>query len=113
MEHLTEEVTDHRLWLSVSNANGKILISSNDTSSFSWSEAGPSTEQYKKFKKYLDLRVKNLVIDTVRTGQIQSETLTAALAVDQSLTYQHVRPVIYALAEAGISRYGFETRIIR
>jgi hypothetical protein len=37
---------------------------------------------------------------------------TAVLAVDQKLKFNHLRPVIYALAEARISKYGFETRMI-
>jgi hypothetical protein len=35
------------------------------------------------------------------------------LAVDQKLKYIHLRPVIYALAEARIAKYGFETRMLK
>jgi biopolymer transport protein ExbD len=39
--------------------------------------------------------------------------VTAVLAVDKSLTYSQISPVITALAAANISKYGFETKIIR
>ena len=32
------------------------------------------------------------------------------LAVDQSLKYLHIQPILAALAQAGISDYAFETR---
>jgi len=113
MEHATTEVADHELWLSVAAKGGKIIVTTSDSNVFEWSEGGPTQREALALTDYLKSRVKDLIIGTVRTGQVSQESLTASVAVDQSLTYQHIRPLLYALADAGISRYGFETRIVK
>lgn len=64
------------------------------------------------------LRIKELIHGRV-AQQIKSAALkrtsyrnefTALLVVDQKLDFRHVRPVINALAYAGITDYGFQTR---
>jgi hypothetical protein len=81
--------------------------------SFTWPESGPSKEDLSPLKTYLQARARELVLDTVRIGQIGPQNHTAVIAVDHALTFHHVRPVIYELGHAGFSRYGFETRLLR
>ena len=40
-----------------------------------------------------------------------SNQLIVVLAIDQKLKYSHIRPILYALAEAGINQYAFETSL--
>jgi hypothetical protein len=72
---------------------------------------GPSQKDYEVFEKYMKAWAKRHLQNVVRSGQITADTNLAAIAIDQKLTYHHVRPVIYALAAAGVSKYGFETRL--
>ena len=113
MEYPAPESPTQSLWLSVSVVSGKVVVTTSGTERFAWAEAGPSAEDLKGLDAYLNLSARELVETTVRTGQIHKHSHTAAIAVDHSLTFHHVRPIIYALGRAGFSRYGFETRIVR
>lgn len=106
-------VADKEIWLSVGIRNDLIVIATPEGQSFSWPISGPDNAQLALLQDYLTERARYLVSDSVRRGQLSGNHNSAALSVDQSLTYQHVRPIIYALAGAGFSRYGFETRIVR
>jgi hypothetical protein len=106
-------VADKEIWLSIGIRNDLIVIATPEGKFFSWPISGPDTAQLALLQDYLTERARYLVSDSVRRGQLSGNHNSAALSVDQSLTYQHVRPIIYALAGAGFSRYGFETRIVR
>ncbi len=104
---------DKEIWLSVGIRNDLIVIATPEGDTFSWPMSGPDKAQLAVLQDYLTARARYLVASSVRSGQLSGNQNSAALSVDQSLTYQHVRPIIYALAGAGFSRYGFETRIVR
>jgi hypothetical protein len=113
MEYPATKVNDRAIWLSISAKDGKILVTTAGQESFSWSELGPSNKDLKPLQSYLEARARDQVMSTVRIGQITNQSHTAVLAVDQTLTFFHLRPIIYALSQAGFSRYGFETRLVR
>lgn len=110
-EYASEPVNDHELWLSIGLVDESVVVRTADNGFFVWPTKGPSQGDYAKLENHLQQWTKKHLTNVVRSGQIDSYTNTAALAIDQRLNYHHVRPVIYALASAGISRYGFETRI--
>ena len=103
---------EHDLWLSIATKNNQLIITSPHGDLFSWPVEGPDKKSISKFQTYLRHRAEELVKDSVRRGQIDEDRTMVALSVDQNLTYQHLRPVIYSLAQAGFSKYGFETRVI-
>jgi hypothetical protein len=113
MEYPATETSDHAMWLSASVKSGKVVVTTSGVDYFAWPEAGPSAEDLDTLNEYLALRAQELVKDTVRIGQVTSQSHTAVIAVDHSMTFHHVRPIIYALGRAGFSRYGFETRILK
>jgi hypothetical protein len=103
---------EREVWLSVGIKNEMIVVATPDGETFTWPAKGPKKEQMVGLEAYLLKRSHSMVEDAVRRGQLDGRRNVAALSVDQSLTYHHVRPIIYALAEAGFSRYGFETRVV-
>lgn len=113
MVHPSKPMPDHEIWLSIAVRAGRLEVSTQDGTTFSWAAAGPTQDEYNHFQKFLGTKSHKLVSDLIRTGQIGPHQAVAALSVDQSLTYQHVRPVIYALAASGFSKYGFETRVLK
>jgi hypothetical protein len=112
-EYPADPVKEHSIWLSIGIQGDLIAIRTSDSRFFSWSANGPSADEFKNFQNYLRQRAAEHLQDTVRRGKVNTQTNEAALAVDQGLTFHHIRPVIYALASAGFSKYGFETRLIK
>ncbi len=113
LEHNSEPSNNYDLWLSIGPQQDKLVISSINGETFSWPLAGPSKDQVLPFNEFLKKTARHLVEGTVLKGQITADDSLVALSVDQRLTFHHIRPVIYALAAAGFSKYGFETRIVR
>ena len=109
--HESTPAADHALWLSVGISENAIIINTASGETFRWPVEGPSQKDYDVFEKFMAAWAKRHLQNVVRSGQITADTNLAAIAIDQKLTYHHVRPVIYALAAAGISKYGFETRL--
>ena len=113
LEKISEISPDHEVWLSLAVKKEKLIITVSDGQVFSWSVEGPGDEDLEKLQFYLRQRAEEIVRDSVRRGQVDEVRGVAALSVDQGLTYHHIRPVIFALAGAGFSKYGFETRVLR
>jgi hypothetical protein len=103
--------SDHKIWMSVGLIDELIVIKTSSGKTFKWSAAGPSESDYDSFENHLKGWAKSHLQNTILAGQLLPSTNTAAIAVDQRLTAHHIRPVIYALAAAGVSRYGFETKL--
>jgi hypothetical protein len=105
-----DQTMDHKLWMSIGLQNKSIIIKTSGGHQFSWRSVGPSDDEYQQFEDHLKAWTKSNLQNTILEGQIRPSTNTAALAVDQRLTIHHIKPVIYALAAAGVTKYGFETR---
>ena len=110
-EYEAAESRDHRLWMSVGLSNDLIIIKTSSGKIFKWPAIGPSDGDYESFENHLKTWTKSHLQSTILAGQLLPSTNTAAIAVDQRLTAHHIRPVIYALAAAGVSKYGFETKL--
>lgn len=102
---------DHKLWMSVGLKDGRVMIRTSTDSQFSWSASGPTEDEYRSFEEHMQNWTKNHLKSLIVAGQLSADSNTAAIAIDQRLTFHHVRPVIYALAASGISKYGFETKL--
>lgn len=113
LEHPSAPSADQDVWLSVAAKDERIVVTTVTGDMFSWPIGGPSSKDLDGLNTYLKTRAEDLVKASVLRGQIHDKQNSVGLAVDQRLTYHHVRPIIYALADAGFSKYGFETRIVR
>ncbi len=91
--------------------NNKLLIITDDHQRFTIPVLAPDLDAMRPFIKYLDERVREIAFKTTLDMEVDRDRIRAVLAIDQKLKYFHVRPLLYALAEAKISHYGFETRM--
>ncbi|MCX6119378.1 MAG: hypothetical protein NT027_17705 [Proteobacteria bacterium] len=110
-----EPTTSPAMWFSIAPHEKGLAISSSDGAHFfieSQSQNGAPQNQFKEFEEHLRSRTKQVLGDVVLANRMDSNSAFVVLSVDESLTYAHVRPVIYALANAGISKYGFEGRVL-
>ncbi len=113
LEHQTDISNHSGVWLSIGTKKEQIVVRTTNGLTFSWSLSGPSQDQLRPLRDYLTLAARDVVEKSILKGQITKNDTIVALSVDQHLNFHHIRPVIYALAEAGFTKYGFETRILR
>lgn len=99
------------IWMAVTQDNEKILIVTDDHQRFTFPLASPDLETLRPLIKYLNARAHQIAFKSTLDLQVDEDRIRAVLAVDQKLKFIHIRPLLYALAEAKISSYGFETRM--
>ena len=113
IEFTGQESADAKLWISIAPQGEKIVLKGNDGRSFSWSLNGPSPIQRQDFEVYLRSRVHEIIQDSMLSDRMDSSTVRAVISLDEKLNFNHLRPIIYALASARITHYAFEGRIVK
>lgn len=113
IEQNSQPMSGFGVWLSIGAREGKIVVTTINGQSFSWPLSGPSKKEIELLGNFLKETARRVVEQSVMKGQIKAQDTVVALSVDQRLNFHHIRPVLYALADAGFTKYGFETRIIR
>lgn len=97
------------IWLSLYPSDGRVFVKTYDRQSFSWALENPSQEDIQPFVEYLKETVKKVKLSIGLTKEIDYVKTSAVISTDVNLNYYHVKPVLYALGQANISNYAFET----
>ena len=100
---------DSAIWLSVSPIGDDVIVTTNDRKVFRWPQKIRSEDDIRELVLYLKERVQQEIQSAALLQRIYNIQTTAVIAADQRLKYLHLRPIIHALAQAGINNYGFET----
>ena len=100
---------DSSIWLSVSPLNDEILVTTADRRIFRWSQFHPQNKDVDPLVTYLKKNIYEEIKSAALTKRALKGQTLAIIAADQRLTFLHIRPIISALAQSGISRYAFET----
>jgi hypothetical protein len=106
----SEPRPDAAIWMSVTPIGDEIVVTTGDRQVFKWRQQVRNAQELGFFVKYLKERVANEIEAAALAKRALKSQTTAVIAADQRLKYLHIRPIIYALAEAGISQYAFETQ---
>jgi biopolymer transport protein ExbD len=106
----SEPRADAAIWLSVTPIDDQIVVTTSDRKVFKWRQQVRTPVELSAFTNYLKRRVADEVEAAAMAKRALKKQATAVIAADQRLKYLHIRPIIYALAEAGISQYAFETQ---
>lgn len=104
-----EPSEDSAIWLSVIINGDDLVVSDNYRTVFRWPKDVRNLEGIAPFIEHLKNRKAAEIKAATLANRISSYQTKVLIAVDQNLKYSHFRPLLYALAEAGISDYGFET----
>ena len=107
----TSPQQDGSMWISIFPWQDNIVVMTSDRKKFIWPKKRPTQESLHPFQVYLSERVQRESVAAGLSLQTNMARTSVVLAVDQRLKYAHILPIIYALAHAGISRYGFETNL--
>lgn len=96
------------LWLGVYAEKEKLIVVTPDRSRFSW-EQGTKDAGFTDFITYLRAYANQQAQASSLRGEVDATKAKAIIAIDRSLTYAELNPILLALAQARITRYGFET----
>ncbi len=113
IQYDAKNLPDGGIWLGVFQDGKDVLVVTSDRRRFRWPIDSQDMKDIDPLVTYLQNRVKKEAYSTAIKLESNLTRTTAVLAVDQKLKYIHLRPVIYALAEARIAKYGFETRVLK
>lgn len=100
------------IWMGIHQENDRIVVVTDDRRRFTWPLASQSLKDMAPLVKYLEEKVRREAYASAMTMETVQGRTKAVLAVDQKLKYIHIRPVVYALAQARIPSYGFETKMV-
>lgn len=103
---------DGEIWLGVYQEKDRVIVVTSDRQKFSWSAKDLDRSATRPLVKYLISKTKSEAFSMGLKLESSLVKTTAVIAVDQRLKYLQLKPIIFALSEAKITRYGFETRII-
>ena len=112
VELAAEPLRSPGIWMSITESGNDILIVMDDRRLFKVPLATPNVESLAPLVQYLDQRTRESAFKTTLDLELDADRIRVVMAVDQKLKYIHIRPILYALAEAKISNYGFETKMI-
>jgi hypothetical protein len=109
----TKPFPDGSIWVSINIYENQVVATTYDKKKFSWSSHNTSMKDLEDFVAYLKKKTLEETYRSVRLLESSAVRSKVVIAVDQNAKYIHLRPVIYALADAGIAKYAFETRIMK
>jgi hypothetical protein len=98
------------IWFSVTPIDDEIVVTTEDRKVFRWSQHVRKLDEIKPFTDYLVAKSREAVLSSTLAKDGLKRSTKAVIAADQRLKYLHFRPILYALAAAKITKYGFETR---
>ena len=100
------------IWISVSPDTESLVITTSERDVFRLPQNITKEEDVEPFKKYLEKRIRQDSARFVLSKKINPQETTVVIAADQSLKFLHIRPLLYTIASAGITRYAFETKML-
>jgi len=106
----TSEQARPTIWFSVAPDETHIVIQTDDRKIFRWPLDTEDMQAVLPFVNYLRARTIEIQNAGVLSLDVDPLALQTVIAIDQTLSYFHIRPVLNALASAGIAQYGFETK---
>lgn len=110
IEFLSSPAEEGSIWIAVSLQNEHIVATTANRKVFKWTQKNSDLSQLKPFMDYLETQMLDISMATSLAKKVSKTQSLVVLAVDQSLKYGHIKPIIYALSKAGITEYAFETR---
>lgn len=97
------------IWFSVTPINDEVVVATANRQVFRWPQNIRNIEPLGPFIAWLKEATYQEIEAAALLNRIEKKQTIAVIAADQTLKYSHLRPVLYALAQANVSKYGFET----
>jgi hypothetical protein len=111
IEYQTPKIGDSPLWFSITPVNNEIIVTSTDGKIFRWPQQVTDIKKLEKFMSYLREKMASEIKSAALINHAHQNKYTVVISADRHITYAHLRPLIFALAEVGISNYALETKL--
>lgn len=99
------------IWLAIFPRGDEMILTTSQKKVFRFPLKQAVPDDFTAFRDYLEGVLKKEAVSFALNMEAPPTRMTAVLAVDERLTYAHIRPFLYTLASVGITQYGFETKI--
>jgi len=112
---IQQDIVDNKtpsgsIWITASVIDNELIITTFDRKIFKWNREIKNITDIENFISYLKTEVERRSIQAGLAAGIHPGEVEVTIAADRGLKFLHIRPIINALAEAGISAYSFETK---
>jgi hypothetical protein len=98
--------------ISISPLEDDLLVTTRNSVKFRIPAVNPTRQQLQPLADYLRAEASDRIVSLVILDRHFPSQTWAILSVDERLKFDHLRGIITALAEAGISSYSFETAVV-
>ena len=98
------------IFLSISADGAQLVAFDSNRRNARWPIGARTLTELKPFSELLQRNVRDGLLTSSLSNRLVASQTRVILSVDQHLRYFHIKPVLYALAEARISSYTFEVK---
>jgi len=110
-DYKTPPLEDLPLWFSVTPIGDEIIVTTSNGIVFKWPQQVTDLQSLKGFIEEIRKMSFNEIATASLINRSYTNHATVVISADRNLTYAHLKPIIFALAEAGISHYALETKL--
>lgn len=97
------------IWISLSLKDSDLIITTAEKDILKAPLSDLETNTIADLTKYLEKKTKEAILSSILSKTSNQIESIVVLAIDQSIQFKHLKPVIGSIAKAGISKYAFET----
>ena len=105
-----EDEPEGSIWISCSPDQDEIVVTTSQKDVFRWSKNIENTEEITPLTDYLKKQIISMSYSANLQKRVSVAETKVVIAIDKTLKYKDVKPIIYALAQAAISDYAFEVK---
>jgi hypothetical protein len=105
-----EPMEDSHIWFSITPIDNELVITTYDRKVFRWPLVVKNHSEIQNFIDYLKTATNTQITNATLSMDTNPNNFAVIISADQKLKFIHIRPILYALAEARISKYAFEVR---
>ncbi len=100
------------IFISVRMVDDMLLITSGSNQKFLIPAINPTKDQLRDLSEYLRNEASHRITSLVLLDRHISEQTSVTIGADERLSFENMRGIITALADAGINAYAFETMVV-
>ncbi len=111
IELSASEAPSGSIWINIFPEDDDIVVSLGSNERVHFRRDSRSQDDVHRIRDLLKTRIQSETLGATLRMMVRDTQLSVLLAVDQRLSFSHLRILLAAMAEAGVTEYGFETRI--
>lgn len=111
IDYHTPPISGVPLWLSVTPINDDIVVTTSQGEIFMWPQELHDLSKLQPLTAYLRQKSKLEIQSAALLNRREQNRHLVVISADRQVTFAHLKPIIFAMADAGISNYALETKL--